>query len=169
MSWFDLAGLLVLALAIFDGARSGLAWALLELALLCGVAVVTRGLAAGVEPYMGKVADLPPADLRSASHVLVFGVTSAILLGVLVLLHPASRRWRFRRDSWLGALVGGVNGLFAALLVFSIVLWAAPQPSYEDLLVESRLRPVLAGALESGLGPLFPEYTAERLTELRDQ
>src|SRR6185503_3415535 len=76
MSWFDLAGLLVFALAVFDGARSGFAWAALELGLLLVVAVLTRGLAGEVEPYVGKVADLDPDDLRGASHVVVFALAA---------------------------------------------------------------------------------------------
>jgi len=167
MSWFDLAALVVVALAVFDGAKNGLLWAALETALLVATAAATRTLPSRVEPYVRKVADFSPDDLSGASHVVVFATTAAVLSGVLILLKPATRRRRFKRDGYVGGALGAVNGVAAALLVFAIVIWPARPSGAEESLAESRLLPTLQAAHDHGFAWLFPEYVPSRLAELR--
>jgi len=166
MSWFDFGAVVVIALAVFDGARNGLVWALLEAVLLVIAALAARGLHAEIEPYVLKVADLGPDDLRAASHLIVFAAFAALFAGVLILVHPASRRWRFRHDAWFGGGLGFANGLCGALVLFSIAMWSHPRPSIEEALASSRLLPVLRSVHGSGLTALFPEQVPERLAEL---
>jgi hypothetical protein len=165
MTWFDLGALAIVALAVVDGATSGFLWSLLESAFLVTTAMTARGLAVHAQPYVLKVADLGPDDLRSASHVAVFLPVASTFLGVLILLHPASRRWRFRRDAWLGGAWGAVNGIFGSTLLFSMAMWSTPR-AWEEQLAASRLSPVLACAVDAGLAPLYPEPTVERLRQL---
>jgi hypothetical protein len=166
MSWFDFGAVVIVALAVFDGARSGLAWAALECALLVTAAIAARGLHGEVEPYVLKVADLGPDDLRAASHLIVFAAFAALFAGVLILVHPASRRWRFRHDAWFGGVLGFANGLCAALVLFSIAMWSRPRPAIEEALASSRLVPVLRSVHGSGLSGIFPEQVPERLEQL---
>jgi uncharacterized membrane protein required for colicin V production len=167
MSWFDLAALVVIVFAVLDGARSGLAWASLQTAMLLGAALVARGVAGRAEPYLLKLVDLGPEDLRSAAHVVVFALTACMLFGVLILLHPASKRWRFKHDRWFGGVLGAVNGALASLLLFSMAIWSSPRPSVEDAIASSRLVPVLRCAHENGFSWLFDERLGERLTQLQ--
>jgi hypothetical protein len=166
MSWFDFGAVVVIALAVFDGSRNGLAWAALESLLLVTAALAARALHAEIEPYVLKVADLSPEDLRAASHLTVFAAFVVLFAGVLVLLHPASRRWRCKHDGWFGAALGLANGLCAALVLFSIVMWSRPRPSIEEALAGSRLVPVLRSVQGCGLGGIFPEQVPERLEQL---
>jgi len=167
MSWFDLAALVVVALAVFDGARNGLLWAALETVLVVGTAAATRTLSPHVEPYIRKVADFAPGDLVGAAHVAVFTTSAAGLTGVLILLKPATRRRCFERDGYVGGALGAVNGVTAALLVFAIVMWPERPHGGEESLASSRLLPTLQAAHDHGFAWLFPEYVPSRLSELR--
>lgn len=168
MTWFDLAALALIALAVFDGARSGLAWAVLELGAIAAAALAARWLAPHSEQIVAKIVDLASEeDLHGASHAVVFTLLALATAGVLVLVHPASRRWRFSHDRWPGAVVGAMNGLLVALLVFAVVAWPRPRPSYEEALNQSRLVPVLRTVSESGLSALFPAHLPARLQQLR--
>jgi hypothetical protein len=167
MTWFDVGALAVVALAAADGAWSGLAWSALETALLVLVALLARGLREGVEPYLRKVAELGPDDLSGAAHAVVFAVGAGVAIGALVLLHPASKRWRFAHDRWWGGFWGAVNGALASLLLFAMVLWPAPRQSCEQEVRESQLVPVLAAVHGTGLSGLFPGWTAARLAQVR--
>lgn len=163
MSWFDLAALVVVGLAITDGARSGLAWAALESLAVTGTALLARAIHTPAEPYLAKIADLAERDMHCASHAVALVLLGSVVTGVMILLHPASRRWRFERDGWFGAALGAVNGLLAALVIFSTVLWWRPRPDAEESLASSRLLSVLRLASDEGLGPLFPDHVPERL------
>ena len=167
MSWFDLGAVVVIALAVLDGAKSGVVWAALETALLVGAGLAAQGLRSHVEPYVSKVADLAPEDLHSAAFVVVFALSACMFFGVLILLHPASKRWRFKHDSWYGAVLGLANGALAALLLFSMAIWSTPRPTYEDAVAGSRLVPVLDWAYGHGGERMFPEHVPERLSPLR--
>lgn len=156
----------MIALAVFDGARSGLAWAAVEAVLVVAAALAARGLHAEVEPYVAKFADLSPEDLSAASHLIVFVAFAALFAGVLILLHPASKRWRFKHDAWFGGVLGFVNGLLASLVIFSIVMWSHPRASGEDALASSRLVPVVRSVHGAGLSALFPAHAGRRLQEL---
>jgi hypothetical protein len=166
MSWYDLAALVVVALAIADGARSGLAWAALESLAVAGTALLARAVHTPAEPYLAKVADLADRDMHCASHATVLAILACAVIGVMILLHPASRRWRFKRDGWFGGALGALNGLVAALVLFSTLLWWRPRPEAEESLAGSRLLAVLEVATDQGLAPLFPEHVPERLHEL---
>jgi uncharacterized membrane protein required for colicin V production len=166
MSWFDLAALVVVALAVVDGARNGLLWAALETCVLVASALVARGLSSGVEPYVRKIVELTPQDLRGTAHVLVFVVSACVLFGVLILVKPAIRSRRFRHDGVAGGALGAVNGTLAAFLVFAIVIWPARRSDVEDSIAESRLVPVLRVAHEHGMAWLLPDYLPARLAEL---
>lgn len=166
MSWFDLGALFVVALAVLDGACNGLAWAALELALLLAAAFAARGLGSHVEPYLLKIADLAPDEVQSASHLTVFLAFAGVFAGILFLLHPASKRWRFRHDRWFGGVVGFATGTLGALLLFSIAMWSSPRTSVEESLAESRLLAVLKSARGNGLSGLFPQHVAGRVPQL---
>lgn len=167
MSWFDFGALVIIVLAVVDGVTSGLAWALLETVLVVASALAARGLRVYVEPYVLKVADLGPEDAAGASHLVVFALLACAFVGVMFLLHPASRKWRFRRDRWFGGAVGAVNGLLVSLVLFALAVWSHPRPAYEEALAESRLVSVLDGASDRGLSGLFPEWVPERMGQLR--
>ena len=166
MSWFDLGALAVVALAVFDGARNGLVWALIEAILLLAAAILARVSHGHLEPYLLKIADLEPQDLHCASYLVVFVATGCVFVGALVLVHPASKRWRFRHDRWFGGALGGASGVFASLVIFSIVIWSHPRPSGEESLAESRLVPVLRTAADHGLAGVLPVHVPLRMTEL---
>src|SRR5262245_17495975 len=121
MSWFDLAALVVIALAVVDGARSGLYWAALETCVLVASAAISRALAPGVEPYVRKVVELNREDLRGAAHVVVLAASACVLFGVAILVKPAIKRRRFQHDGVAGGILGAVNGTLAALLLFAVV------------------------------------------------
>ena len=163
MSWFDLGALVVIALAVTDGAKSGLAWAALESVAVVGTALLARAVHGPSEPYLAKLADLPDGDMHCASHIVALTLLGCTVTGVMILLHPASRRWRFERDAWFGAALGVVNGLLASLVIFSTVLWWRPRPDAEETLAGSRLTAVLQVATDRGLAPLFPEHVPGRL------
>ena len=167
MSWFDAAAVVVVALAILDGVMSGLAWAVVELALLVGAALAARALGGPAQPYVLKFADLSPEEAPWAAHAAVFALSACMLLGLAVLVHPLWKRWRFRRDRWLGALLGVGTGVVASLVLFAIALWATPRP-YEESLRASRLVQALAAAADSPLRGLFPTGLPARLEELRE-
>jgi uncharacterized membrane protein required for colicin V production len=167
MSWFDLAALVVVALAVVDGARSGLLWAALETCVLVASALVARALSPGMEPYVRKVVELAPQDLRGTAHVVVFAVAALVLFGVLILVKPAIKRRRFRHDGVAGGALGAVNGTIAALLLFAIVIWPARRSDVEDSIAESRLVPTMRIAHDHGLAWLLPDYVPARLGELQ--
>ncbi len=166
MSWFDLGAVLVVALAVFDGARNGLAWAALEAALLVTAALGARGLGPHAEPYLLKIADLPADELRSTAHLTVFLAFAAAFGGILFLIHPASKRWRFRHDRWFGGTLGLATGTLGSLLLFSIVMWSRPRLAVEDALAESRLLAVLRTAKDNGMAGLLPVHVTERVVQL---
>jgi hypothetical protein len=166
MSWFDLGALLLVLAAVFDGARSGLLWAVLELGLLIASGLTARGLRPHVEPYVSKFAELSAEDLHAASFVVVFVAVACVLAGLLVLVHPASKRWRFRHDAWYGGVLGAVNGALAAVLLFSMAIWSTPRPTIEDQAAGSALVPVLGAAYEHGLERVLPEHVPERVSQL---
>lgn len=166
MSWFDLGAILVVALAVFDGAFNGFAWAALEAALLVAAALAARGLGSHVEPYLLKIADLAPDELRSASYLTVFLAFAGLFAGILILIHPASKRWRFRHDRWLGGVLAFGTGTLGALVLFSIAMWSRPRPAVEDALAESRLLGVLKAAKENGMGGLLPQHVGDRVSQL---
>ena len=163
MSWFDLGALVVLALAIVDGARSGLAWAALETLAVAGTALLARAVNTPAEPYLAKIADLPDRDMHCASHLVALVLLGGTVTGVMILLHPASRRWRFKKDEWFGGVLGALNGLVASLVIFSTLLWWSPRPSAEETIGGSRLLAFLRVASDRGLAPLFPDHVPERL------
>lgn len=166
MTWFDLGALAIVALAAFDGARCGPAWALVELLLLVAAATVTGLLRPFVEPYLQKMVVVPQADAPWITHAVVF-VLCAILFAVLaVLLQPLTRRWRFRHDGWLGGVLGAVTGAVAALVLFSISVWSSPRP-YEEQLAPSLTGTALVHAFDAGLAPLFPSHLGYRVDDLR--
>jgi uncharacterized membrane protein required for colicin V production len=167
MSWLDLAALVVVVLAAFDGAKNGLVWAALETVLVVATAAATRTLSPHVEPYVGKIADFAPENRAGAAHVVVLATTAAVLGGVLVLLKPATRGRRFARDGYFGGALGAVNGLFASLLVLSVVIWPARPVDVEDPLAKCRLVPAIEVAHGHGLAWFFPTYLPARLAELR--
>lgn len=168
MTWFDLAAIALVALAVLDGARSGLAWALLELFAIAAAALAARWLAPHGEQIVAKIVDLASEeDLHGASHASVLALLGLATAGVLILLHPASRRWRFSHDRWPGGVLGAVNGLLVALLLFSVVAWSRPRPSCEEALNQSRLVPVLRAVSDAGLSALFPAHLPARLQQLR--
>ena len=165
MSWFDLAALVLVTLAVVDGARSGLAWAGLESLAVAGTALLARAVHTPAEPYLAKIADLSERDMHCASHLVALVLLGVTVTGVMILLHPASRRWRFKRDGWFGGALGALNGLLAALVIFSTVLWWRPRPDAEDSLAGSHLLGLLRTASDQGLAPLFPEHVPERLRD----
>lgn len=165
MTWFEVGALIVITLAVLDGAVSGLVWALLELALLAGAAWLTGALRPGVEPYMEKVVDIAPPDLSWVTHVFVFTVVAVLLIGLLFLVHPTSKRWRFRHDRWLGGIVALANGALASLLLLSAAVWCSPR-SYDDALRASTTVDVLREATHGRLSALFPPDLDLRLARL---
>ncbi len=167
MSWFDLAALGVVALALVDGARGGLVWAALVAVFVAAAALAARTAAPHVEPYVRKVADLSPDDVRGAAHSTVLALAALAAAGVLYLLKPATRRRRFNRDGIWGAALGLATGLVAVVVVFAVLLWPSRRTSAEDALAESRLVALTRAANEHGLARLLPDWTAERLDELR--
>lgn len=165
MSWFDVAALVVVALAVLDGATSGLAWAALETLVLVGSAAAARALRPVAEPYLDKIAALPPTDLPWVTHLLVFALCACSLFGVLLLVHPAAKKWRFAKDRWWGGALGVLNGCLAAVLVTASVM-AATAPAWE---AEARGSAVVrfVGSLSDGpLAPLFPEHAPARARQL---
>ncbi len=167
MSWFDLGAFVIVGLALVDGVWAGFLFALLETALVVAAAAAAHSLAPAVEPYLVKLVDVAPEDLPGAAHLATLATLLVLVAGVLVLLRPASRRWRFAHDRWLGGAVGAVNGLLLALLLFSVAMWSSPRVGGESTLAESRLLSVLSGAMHSGLHGLFPSHADARVEELR--
>ncbi len=165
MSWFDLGALLLCALAVVDGARSGLAWSVVETALLALAAVLTTLLRPLAEPYVSKIATLGPEDLLWVTHAALFALIACMLMGVAYLLHPLSKRLRFRWDDWTGGTFGVVSGLLAAVILFSMTLWHSPRP-YEEQLSPSVLISLLDSAQGCGLELLFPDGSVARVAEL---
>lgn len=166
VSWFDLGALAIVALFVVDGARSGLAWALLELTLLAGAALLSGQLQPFADPYVGKVIVLSQVDAPWATHAVVLAVVTVLLVGLGVLLQPLTKRWRFRFDGWPGGLVGAVTGAVAALVLFSLAIWSSPRP-YEAQLGQGFSVRVLDRVHAAGLEPLFPSPLGHRLAELR--
>lgn len=166
MTWYDLGALALVALAVLDGARSGLAWAATELAFLVAAAATARAVHAHAEPYLLKVVDVAPEDRAGATHAIAFGTLAAVAAGVLILLHPASKRWRFKHDAWYGGALGAANGSLLALVVFSILLWSSPRPSVEESLAESALAHTLRATEGPALAPLLPDRLPRRLEQL---
>ena len=166
MTWIDLGALVLVALAVVDGARSGLAWAIVELAFLGLAAWLTGMLRPLAEPYVLKVASLTELDLPWVSHAALFALLACVLMGLAFLLHPMCRRARFRRDGWPGGVVGALSGLLAALVLTSLAAWHSPRP-YEEQLRGAFVVDILGRAHAAGLAPLLPEGTVARLGELR--
>jgi uncharacterized membrane protein required for colicin V production len=166
MTWFDLGALAIVVLAVVDGARNGLAWAVVELALLVGAALLAGLLRSFAEPYLQKVVVLPQADAPWITHAVVFALCAALFIGLAVLLQPLTNRWRFSHDGWPGGALGLVTGAIAALVLFSLTVWSSPRP-YEAQLTPSCTGDVLVHAHEAGLGPLFPSHLGHRIEDLR--
>ena len=166
MTWFDLGALAIVALAAADGARCGFAWAVLELTMLVAVAALTGLLRPFAEPYIHKMVVLPQTEAPWITHAVVFAACAALFVGLAILLQPLTRRWRFKHDAWPGGLLGGVTGAVAALVLFSLAVWATPRP-YEAQLAPSHTGALLVRAVDAGLMPLFPSHLSYRLEDLR--
>lgn len=162
MSWFDAAALVVIALAILDGATSGLAWAALETAVLVGSALLARALRPHAEPYVAKV--IGPAD-PWVTHLLAFAGCACCLFGVLLLVHPYAKKWRFRRDRWFGGSVGLLNGALASAMVFAMAM-AASGPAWESEARSSVLVPVVRSISGGPLAALLPDHAGPRARQL---
>jgi uncharacterized membrane protein required for colicin V production len=165
MSWFDVAALVVVVLAVLDGATSGFAWAVMELVVLLGSAAAARALRPHAEPYLQKIAALPPSDLPWVTHLLVFALCACSLFGVLLLVHPAAKKWRFRNDRWFGGALGLLNGCLAAVLVSSMVI-AATDPAWEAEARSSRVVRVVGSLAAGPASVLLPEHAAGRSRQL---
>src|SRR6185503_10897405 len=165
MSWFDAGALVVVVLAVLDGATSGFAWALAESVVLVGSAFAARALREGAEPYVEKITALPATDLPWVTHLLVFAACASVLFGLLLLVHPAVKRWRFRRDGWLGGFLGLANGAFAAVLLFSMVMAATAPSGEREARASVLVRPV-ASLAAGPAGALLPQHATSRAQEL---
>jgi uncharacterized membrane protein required for colicin V production len=166
VTWFDLGALAIIALAIVDGARSGLAWSVAELLLVLGTATLTALLRPLVEPYVGKVFEIAQTDLPWATHAIVFVTLALGSAGIAYLIHPLVRRWRFDHDPWPGGVVGAVSGCTLALVLFAMAAWSGPR-AYEEQLKTSRTTWLLIETWETGATLLFPEPLGHRLEDLR--
>jgi colicin V production protein len=167
VTWFDVGALVIVGLVVLDGAYSGLLWALLELVLLVGAALLAGSLSAHAEPVISKIADLEQPALAWASYVTVFGLVGAVLLGALFLLHSNSKRWRFKHDSWYGGALAVVTGVLAACLLFSSLIWCSPR-SYDDSLRRTPLLSTVRALHDTGLTGLLPPDVGLRLQQLGD-
>lgn len=165
MSWFDIAAVVVILLAVFDGAKSGLAWALLEFAVFVGSAIAARAVRPHAEAYVFKIANLPPQDLPWVTHLAVFALCACTLFGVLTLVHPAARKWRFKNDRWFGGAVGLLNGCVASVVVCGMLL-APTEPAWEAELKPSVLLRAVAAVADSPAAGLLPESAAARSAAL---
>ncbi len=166
MTWFDLGALALVALAVADAARGGLAWAVMELGLLTAAAFLAALVAGRAEPYVQKVFDVSPTDLPWATHAFALALAVTLLMGAAFLLQPLTKRWRFRHDGWAGAAVGIGTGALAALLLFSLAVWSSPRP-YEMQLRPSATADALVAAYDHGFAPLFPQHLGHRIEDLR--
>lgn len=167
MSWFDLGALVLTLLAAVDGATSGLAWAAMETAVLLGSAAAARALAPGAEPYVFKATDLPAHDLPWVTHVVVFAVCAGSMFGLLLLAHPAAKKWRFRRDAWAGGALGVVNGALASLLIFAVTI-GTTHGAWEEEAHRSRMLPVVASLTATPVAAVLPPYAPARAAALSE-
>lgn len=164
MSWIDVAALVVVAIAVYDGAKSGLAWALLETLVLAGGACAAAAIRPHAEPYVLKIAALGPRELPWITHAVMFALCACSLFGLLLLVHPATKKWRFKQDRWFGGAVGFVNGVAAALVVTTLVGGLA-SGAVADEFRTSRTARAAHGVAES-VPSAFPDGAAARLAEL---
>ena len=166
MSWFDIGALVVVLLAVLDGATSGFAWAGLEAVVLLGSALASRLLRDHAAPYVSKVAALPAADLPWVTHLILFALSACSLFGILMLVHPAAKKWRFRNDRWFGGAMGLVNGGLAAIFIFAMTM-AATDKAWEDQARTSRLLHVVDGLSRTPAAGLLPDHVQERAARLQ--
>jgi len=167
VTWFDLGALAIVVLAVVDGARSGLAWAVVELLLVVGAAALTGLLRPLLDPYVAKVLEVSQTDLPWTTHALVFLALALGFTGIAYLLNPLVREWRFDRDGWPGGVVGGLSGTVLALVLFSLAAWSGPR-AYEGQLRPSHTAWVLVVTWDAGATGLFPEHLGHRLEDLRN-
>jgi drug/metabolite transporter (DMT)-like permease len=166
MNWFDFAAVLLVILAIADGATSGFGWAILETCMLFGTAVAAKALRPYSEEYVLKVVSLSPTEVPWITHLVVFALCGCSLFGLLLLLHPTTKKWRFPRDRWFGAAIGVLNGVLAAIFLGAIVMGSSPQ-TYDAALRDSHAMQSVASVWRSGAGaPFMPEHVASRTTQL---
>jgi hypothetical protein len=166
MNWFDVAALALILLTIFDGWSSGFGWAILETCMLFGTAVAAKALRPLAEPYVLKVANLPADELPWVTHLVVFAFAGCSFYGLLLLLHPVTKKWRFPKDKWAGAAVGIVNGLLASILIGAIVMASTPQ-TYDAELRDSVTMQAAAAVWKSGAGaPFLPDHVPVRAVQL---
>lgn len=166
MNWFDVAALVLIALTVFDGWSGGFGWAILQTCMLVLTSVAAKGLRPHAEQYVLKVANLPADELPWVTHLVVFAFAGCSAYGLLLLLHPATKKWRFPRDKWIGAAVGLLNGALATILIGSIVMASTPQ-SYDAELRDSHAIRAADAVWKSGAGaPFMPEHVPVRAIQL---
>lgn len=166
MTWIEVGAFVVICLAVADGAYSGFVWALIELTLLATAALLTSALAPQLDGYMVKVVDVGPPDLSWVTFTTLFTCVGLALLGALFLLHPTTKRWRFRHDRWLGGVIGVVTGALAVSLVVALATWITPRP-YDDVLEESVVVDGLTSLSDGPPAALFPPDLNGRLRALK--
>jgi uncharacterized membrane protein required for colicin V production len=166
VTWFDLGALAIVVLAAVDGARSGLAWAAVELILIGGAATLTGLLRPLADPYVAKVFEVSQAELPWTTHSLVFVSLALCFTGIAYLLRPLVRNWRFEHDGWPGGVMGAVSGAVLALVLFALATWSGPR-AYEEQLTPSHTAWVLTETWDAGITMLFPEQLGRRLEDLR--
>ncbi|MCE9637884.1 MAG: CvpA family protein [Planctomycetes bacterium] len=165
MSWFDIGALVVVLLAVWDGAKSGLAWALMELSVFVGSALIAGAVRPHAEAYVFKIANLPPQDLPWVTHLAVFALCACTLFGILTLIHPAARKWRFKNDRWFGGAVGLMNGVVASVVVCGMLL-APTEKGWVDELKPSMLLRAVAATADSPAEVLLPASALSRSSAL---
>lgn len=173
--WYDLAILVILALAAWRGACKGAIW---QLATIAGIVVCfffAETVSLAISPYLGVE---PPLDRWIAIFVLYI-VASFAAFGLARLLRGALEQMKFQDfDTHMGLILGLVKGAVFSMIITFFMMTLSEQTryvafhshtGYASALAMKAIEPVMPQELMTIIEDQLPDLSPDAIVKHREE